>query len=63
MKKLLEELILPALIVLMFCVYYYLSQLMLENSEHMQDIKRFDKIEEILKKGRGDYILISPNFS
>jgi len=52
MKKLLEELILPALIVLMFCVYYYLSQLMLENSEHMQDIKRFDKIEEILKKGR-----------
>jgi len=52
MKKLLEELILPALIVLMFCVYYYLSQLMLENSEHVQDIKRFDKIEEILKKGR-----------
>jgi len=52
MKKLLEELILPALIVLMFCVYYYLSQLMLENSEHMQDIKRFDKIEEILKKGQ-----------
>jgi hypothetical protein len=56
MKKLLEELILPALIVLMFCVYYYLSQLMLENSEHMQDIKRFDKIEEILKKGQTNSI-------
>tara|TARA_R110000868_G_scaffold206246_2_gene455011 strand:+ start:488 stop:664 length:177 start_codon:yes stop_codon:yes gene_type:complete len=52
MKKLLEELMLPALIVLMFCVYYYLSQLMLESSEHMQDVKRFDKIEEILRKGQ-----------
>jgi len=31
-------------------VSYY--NYLLSNSRHMQDIKRFDKIEEILKKGQ-----------
>ena len=53
MKKISKE-VTAFIIALAMCCAIMLTyyNYLLSNSRHMQDIKRFDKIEEILRKGQ-----------
>jgi len=57
MNKLSKELL--AIFVVAFISFFIFKiwyNSMLDQSRHMQDIRRFDKIEEILKKGQTNSI-------